>query len=1188
MKHIHYNYTARAIFTVMAFLLFSTQIKAQFTITESFKKSSIGSNIILGGQGTSSSHSNPFSAYLTSGNVDPVNQGWLRLTDATTNLAGYAYINTSFPSTLGVNIEFEYKSWRDINDNYNGADGFSVFLFDAKTSFQIGADGGSLGYAQKTGQTGLPGGYIGIGIDEYGNYGASTEGKTGGLSGSLIPNAVTLRGTAASGWKYLTSTGSMETNTGKNSSGSVDYNSTTTTQTRPDDATFYRKVKITIVPIGGTPAKYKITAFWTTTSTGNYTQLLTYTTTDPIPDNLKLGFSASTGGGVNYHEIRNLIITTPGGVSVQKSVDNTSQVLGGNLTYTVNVVNDTSSELTGLMLNDTIRDGKGNILPPEGFSLSSITFNNKGNIGNTAVGFTSGTPNTTGLTNPFQVQMNMAANSEASFTIIGKIGSTMPGGGIINNSVGIDPSATGITDTDQTNNYFNVSTTVLNPNLDLAIQKGVDNNGVARASGNTFTITVSNLSSIDKPDNQTVSVNDVIPTGLTVTNATGTGWTVAHIGNNYTFTRTDILKSMYAYPSITINVTPSTGYTTWTNNATLNYATDTNPANNSSSTVLKWYNYWYGTNSTDWNIPANWTANFVPNAGEDVEFATADNNGINGYGNGKGAAVNDLYLDNVDQNSSGGRIIGNLINASDKNLVITTGNQLIINGEVIDNNANKGTIVVKADSYNKATNGTLIFSDPTKNQNVAATVEFYNKAYYCDECGLYRKQWQYFGIPIQSSATFPVDGVAGNETVNQWAEVYNGDKWRTAPYTPDVQFTAFRGYEMTNDSHTLPTDVYSFPGTLYVGNATISLTKTANVNYSGANLIGNSYTAAIPIATALTTDITDKTVYLFNTGTRDQWRRLNGSQVNVSGIAGGQYLAVPFNLAGQTPGGSSTALPSMIPATHAFMLLADKNTTLNIDYSKLTKNQTITDASGNQIATRAVSADTNKASTQKDNTFKVSKLASLVMDVVSDNSADRVWIFSKSGTTYGFDSGWDGQKMGDESSAQLYVSASDNTKLQVATVPNFDSVSLGFIPTNDGTYTLEFAPSDELNNDKIYLNDLLTGKRLQIVNGGTYTFTATKGETVNRFSLSYTAGSTTFSSDESLIHITIGDGTIKITNTSNNDCSVFISDNKGYTIKHCEVQSNSEKIFSGIANGTYIVRLQNAIVNDMRRITLGN
>jgi uncharacterized repeat protein (TIGR01451 family) len=70
-----------------------------------------------------------------------------------------------------------------------------------------------------------------------------------------------------------------------------------------------------------------------------------------------LGFAASTGAGFNYHEIRNVLITTPGNVRVQKSVDQTSQTLGNDLTYTVNITNDTRGDLlNGILLNDTIKD----------------------------------------------------------------------------------------------------------------------------------------------------------------------------------------------------------------------------------------------------------------------------------------------------------------------------------------------------------------------------------------------------------------------------------------------------------------------------------------------------------------------------------------------------------------------------------------------------------------------------------------------------------------------------------------------------------------------------------------------------------------------------------------------------------------------------------------------------------------
>lgn len=1195
IKYACHTFIIKFFLILIGFLLFTEHGMAQFTITENFKGSSVGGDIILGGKGTGNEN-----AYLTSGNNynsgDPINQGWLRLTESAGNRAGYAYINKSFPSTLGVAIEFEYKAWRKSSDSYNGADGFSVFLFDATAPFSIGGYGGSLGYANyNDDNNGLAGAYLGIGIDEYGNFATNNDGRHGGVSSTVQPNSITLRGPASSGWKYLTSK-QLQNSPITNGPTSMDYNTVTTS--RPTDATFYRKVKILITPTGTAAfPRYQITVYWTTTLGGAYTQLLTYTTTDPIPNKLKLGFAASTGGGFNYHEIRNVLITTPGNVRVQKSVDQTSQTQGNDLTYTVNVTNDTGSDLNGILLNDTIKDGTGNILSPvNDFQIKSITFNNQGTINNTAEGFTSGIAVTSGFTNPFATTLNVAKNSTASFTIVGTI-KNIPSGGVINNNVSIDPSPSGITDTDLSNNYSTVSTTVLNPKVDLKIEKGVDNHGMAKLGGNVFTIQVTNISSIDKPANTNapVTVTDVIPAGLTVTDYNGksggsiaaNGWTTSVSNNIYTFTRTDLLKSQFAYPAITINVIPDQTHNSWTNTAKLAYIPDTNSDNNSSSTILKWHNYWYGTNGTDWSIANNWTAGFVPGAGWDVEFATKDNNSGDD-GNGKGAAINDLYLDSTDQ-GNGGRVIGNLINNSDMNLVVTMGNQLTINGTVQDDNADKGTIVVKADPYNSQANGTLLFADPTKNQNVEVIAEFYNQAHYCDECGLYKKQWQYFGIPVQS-ALFPADNVSGNETVNQWVEAYNGNKWQPAPYAPDTQLKAFKGYEMTNDAHDLPTGVYSFTGILNVGDVTVPLTKTDAVNYSGANLIGNSYTAAIPIASALTFDNQDqeKEVHLFNTGTRDQWRKLDGSSVNLSGVAGGQYLAVPFELAGQTPSGSTTTLPAMIPSTQTFMVLASKAGNLSIDYSQLVKNETITNASGDQIATRsATTATDNKVDAPATgNSLTVKQIPALVMDVIGDQSADRVWVFNKKETTYGFDNGWDGRKIADENSAQLYVAASDSSKLQVATVPSFNKTVLGFVPDKDGTYTLNFALSKDMASGPIYLKDLLTGKKLQIVNGQSYTFTATRGETVDRFVLSSTSSSSVFSSDESLITVSTSSNTLTVANGSARSCSVFISDEKGGIIRRSEVKAKGEYSVDGLAAGTYIVRLQNAIVDDTRKVTV--
>lgn len=93
--------------------------------------------------------------------------GALRLTDAVNEQNGYIYIDIPFSSAYGIKAEFEYFSYGG-----NGADGLVAFLFDAETPvFNTGGFGGSLGYAQRGNQAGLSRAYLGIGFDEYGNFG---------------------------------------------------------------------------------------------------------------------------------------------------------------------------------------------------------------------------------------------------------------------------------------------------------------------------------------------------------------------------------------------------------------------------------------------------------------------------------------------------------------------------------------------------------------------------------------------------------------------------------------------------------------------------------------------------------------------------------------------------------------------------------------------------------------------------------------------------------------------------------------------------------------------------------------------------------------------------------------------------------------------------------------------------------
>lgn len=1148
------NIHLKLLLLLVSSLFFAPFLKAQFTITENFKGNSVASNIILGG--------NP-SATLTSGVADPINNGWLRLTSDATDQRGYAYINTPFPSSMGVYMEFEYKTWRTRDDSRNGADGFSVFLFDATTTpFRIGGFGGSLGYAKKDGEPGLKGAYLGIGFDEFGNFATNSEGRNGGMN-SPQPNSIALRGPANRDYPYL---GHVQLQTSASADGvnSIDYN--VPTSTRPTDTQFYRRVKIYIEPEGTLEnPKYRIRVIWRTSPTSDEIEHINYVTEDPIPKNLKIGFGASTGWGFNYHEIRNLLITTTGGVRVQKEVSKVNALPGDELTYTINVHNEAATAVSNLIVNDVMEDGNGNnISISEDFEISSITFNNNGKTGSTATGFTSGTPKTSGFTNPFSTAMTLEANSSASFTIVGKVKNKLAGK-VLKNSVALDVSnLVGFVDTDLTNNFSSVSTTILNPSEDLKIEKGVDNNGIAKASGNTFTIIVTNVSDKVKPEGAEVVVTDEIPTGLDIVGTpSGSGWTLSRSGNNLTFTRSDVLNGQYAYPPITINVKP-TGTGPWKNTATVTYANDKNLDNNNSSANLRYVNYWRGTIDTNWAKTGNWTANYVPTSGQDIEFATDDNNGAGGDGNGEGAAINDLHLDQD-------RIIGDLINKSDKDLIVTLENQLVINDQVRADNT--GGIVVNADP-NKAS-GTLLFKKPFFNSNVDATVQFYNKAYECDNCGFYRKQWQYFGVPVKS-AEFPFADVTGTETVNRWDETYNGDKWR--PTTGAL--SAFVGYQITNDAKTEPTEVYNFEGKLNVGDASVALTKTPSVNYSGTNLVSNSYTAAIPISTDAMTFPTgaEQTVYLFNTGTRDQWRKLNGQAINQDGYRSGQYLAVPVNLGGQDN------FPDRIPSTHAFLLQTTASGTLNINYSKLIKNTAVNRGDGTQIVTRSVGSNNNTSTSEQ--VSAIQQLPSLVMDVIGEESADRVWIFQQSSATHDFDNGLDGRKLLEDGIAQLYVNAADDSKLQVATVPELKDVTLGFVPDRDGKFTLDFLMSGQLKGVDIYLYDSLNDTTTKVGDGQSYSFSAKKGDSQNRFSLTSSAKNAFLSIDESLLEVTsTTGGKIMVVNNSSKVLSAFVYDSNGAFVQRVEVDANGKAtIKDGLIKGMYMVRLQNSEVNDVRRV----
>jgi type IV pilus assembly protein PilY1 len=158
----------------------------------------------------------------------PLKGGALRLTNDADNQAG-AIISTSTFNLAqnGVFVSFTTETYEGDSGgtNKDGADGISFFLQDASQPVTLGDFGGSLGYtcsnsnnSSTQGYDGMVGGYIGLGIDEYGNFlngsfytnttGASpTLNSTGADNTSTgygyVPNRIGLRGAGSTAWYSL-------------------------------------------------------------------------------------------------------------------------------------------------------------------------------------------------------------------------------------------------------------------------------------------------------------------------------------------------------------------------------------------------------------------------------------------------------------------------------------------------------------------------------------------------------------------------------------------------------------------------------------------------------------------------------------------------------------------------------------------------------------------------------------------------------------------------------------------------------------------------------------------------------------------------------------------------------------------------------------------------------------------------
>ena len=480
----------------------------------------------------------------------------------------------------------------------------------------------------------------------------------------------------------------------------------------------------------------------------------------------------------------------------------------------------------------------------------------------------------------------------------------------------------------------------------------------------------------------------------------------------------------------------------------LNYLLETDPikVTDCSFTFL-------GTNGTDWNTASNWNTNKVPEAKNNVRIAAPC---VVGDGRHAQAASVKILKDNysamndIDENGS---------------LVISATGSLSIGGTI--NRIEGGQYMTLLPTHvedvtiqsSVAGSGALIHGD--EDGMIQATVEFYSKATGTDngDGSVSNAVWQWMTTPLTASQS------AAEMYYHAWMFMYSNSSQDWQPQVTDHDpFQPFVGYSITQG---VPT-TYSLRGTLApTSDQTISL-------YSGANLIGNSWTAPIIIDQFKAADFgsgAEATIYLFNTGLD-----VNGDgAVNTTGDAG-TYVSMPIGSASSM--GSQFAV---IPSMQAFQVKASGSSTVKLNYDQLVRTKNDVNIQPMRAPSRE-SAVNNELHNGIDERLRIS--------VSGTRYSDFLYLFRHPATTDGSDNGWDGEKMYSDNYdiPVLYVENAAGD-WQVSTQPVLNGTTFGFYKGEDTQYIIRF--DDYIGDEELWLYDATTGIYTAVETGNTYSFIST-------------------------------------------------------------------------------------------------
>ena len=524
-------------------------------------------------------------------------------------------------------------------------------------------------------------------------------------------------------------------------------------------------------------------------------------------------------------------------------------------------------------------------------------------------------------------------------------------------------------------------------------------------------------------------------------------------------------------------------------------------------------NYWIGGVDNDFNKKENWTNN-VPKDGQDIIFA-------NNQPDAKGkVAVRDLHLP-AGKYISVNKLENNAPNekfekdATTKTaghpavVVPADGGLTVKSVEGFGTDADKDKLVMKTSDDGKTVGTFILNNENACNTKVFASVEF-------KPLGKYRPgnmakddkdatspdfgkdvyaefDWQYIGIPVKEVKKSPVFQGAKvrlyDEKKNDADHYYQ--KW--IEVMPTDNMTAFKGYEIApvldgSDG------VRQIQGELNFCNQEITLTRQADIvkaskattqdakRYGlGYNIVGNSFMAGVDIknitlASGEAGVDMDNTVYIYTTGSWDDWKNQNGQSVTVKG----GYEAVPIDKAGEN-GVTRTLAPMQgFMVKYNNPVFSETTGTLTIPYTGLKS-----EAEPLRAKSFVMDGDFNRGSVM----------------VTMDNGkvVDKFWTYQEEDATPAYDPQLEGEKlnMGEPS---VFATTSDGKNVQISSLPSLIGSTFSVETAKDETYNMELN-TWSLNYQNLKLVDLKTKTVIPFDNGkARYFFTATvDGIEHNRF-----------------------------------------------------------------------------------------